>query len=457
MSLYKTRARRIRFWWHLSLAFLSRYKLRIFFLFFALILITSSLVVLAKRVIKNNVVTMGYVGVYKLENIPSDILTLATGSLISQDETGKPIPSLASHWQVSEDGKTYIVFLKDNLIWHDETPVDAKDISIAITNVQITALNNKAIEFILPNPISSFPQALNKPVFKTNSFYGTGSYRITDIDNVDNQVKKISLISKNSDLPKVEIKFYPNEETALNALKIGEVKVLNAASAESLENWPNLEVLKNVDRGEIVTIFYNTKDPLLGSKDLRQSFNYAISKDGFDGEIAISPISKNSWAFNQEVKNYEYSIARAKELIAKTNYKDETIILSQAPGLELLAQNIKSDWEALGVKVEIKEEKTIPQNYQAYLVVNKLQQDPDQYSLWHSTQTSTNISKYTNVKIDKLLEDARTVSDQDQRRTLYLDFQRFLVDDAPAAFLYYPNKYQLVYKNTEKLLSKLPN
>lgn len=400
---------------------------------------------------------MGYVGVYKLENIPSDILTLATGSLISQDETGKPIPSLASHWQVSEDGKTYIVFLKDNLTWHDETPVDAKDISIAISNVQITALNNKAIEFILPNPISSFPQVLNKPVFKTNSFYGTGSYRITDIDNVDDQVKRISLVSNRRELPRVEIKFYPNEETALNALKIGEVKVLNAASAESLESWPNLEALKSVDKGEIVTIFYNTKESLLSSKDMRQALNYAISKDGFDGEIAISPISKNSWAYNSEAKNYEYNIAKAKELIAKANYKGEIIGLSQAPGLQNLAQNIKRDWEAVGIKVEITEVKTIPQNFQTYLVVNKLQQDPDQYSLWHSTQSGTNISKYTNVKIDKLLEDARTISDQNQRKDLYLDFQRFLVDDAPAAFLYYPSKYQLVYKNTENLLSKLPN
>ena len=49
--------------------------------------------------------------------------------------------------------------------------------------------------------------------------------------------------------------------------------------------------------------------------------------------------------------------------------------------------------------------------------------DPDQYSLWHSTQTSTNISHLKNARIDKLLEDGRTELDQEIRKKIYLDFR----------------------------------
>jgi peptide/nickel transport system substrate-binding protein len=67
--------------------------------------------------------------------------------------------------------------------------------------------------------------------------------------------------------------------------------------------------------------------------------------------------------------------------------------------------------------------------------------DPDQYSIWHSTQEATNITHYENPRIDKLLEDGRSEIDLASRRRIYLDFQRFLVEDSPAAFLYYPATY----------------
>ena len=105
---------------------------------------------------------------------------------------------------------------------------------------------------------------------------------------------------------------------------------------------------------------------------------------------------------------------------------------------------------------EIKEEKAITDNFQALLAVDKIPPDPDQYGFWHSTQTKTNLTKFKDVKIDKLLEDARTTQDEETRKNLYHDFQRFLVEDAPVALLYHPYKYQVMYKNLEPLIEKLP-
>ena len=456
--MFKTKAkiRRFKFWWYLIGAYFAKYKLRLA----SLLLVIIVAIVLAAKiwpyVTKSNVVSIGYVGSYTIENIPSQILSLATNSLIAYNESGKPTGSLASNWTVSDDGKTYIVFLKDNLRWHDSSAVTAQSISIAITNVEINAPNNKTLEFKLPNPIASFPQTLNRPVFKANSFYGTGEFRIVKIDQVGSAVKKIFLHSPNHQLPKVEIKFYANEEQLVQAVKIGEVKSATILDVQDLSRWPNLAIDKSRDNSQIATIFLNNSDSLLSSKELRQALAYAIDRSAFDGVSADSPIPPVSWAYNTSLKDYGFNQAKAKELITKSELKNIKIALSTTAELKEVALKIKKNWQEVGIEVEIKEEKNVPESFQALLAIDILSPDPDQYALWHSTQKNTNITRYKNVKIDKLLEDARATSDEKARKQFYEDFQKFLVEDEPAIFLYQPYRYQVTYKNVQELLSKLP-
>lgn len=452
----KQKVRRIRFWWRLLLAYAKHYRLYALASAASVLLLLYFVFKIYPSITQRNTINIGYVGNYTIKTLPSEALSLATKTLISIDNSGKPQPSLVSHWTVTPDGKTYVVFLKDNLKWHDDTAVSAKDISIAISGVEINALNNKAIEFRLPNPISSFLLALDTPVFKANSFYGTNTYRIVEIDTVGEYVKKISLLPNQKGFPKVNIKFYSTENQALLAFKIGDVKTGSFTEAADVENWPNIEVNKKIDVNQTVTVFFNNNDRFFSSKDLRQALLYGINRSDFSGEVANSPISPINWAYNNAAKKYEYNTGKAKELINKSNYGGETVTLSYIPNLKNIAEKVKIDWQAVGVNVVLKEESQLPKDYQAFLTVNKLSPDPDQYSLWHSSQTKTNITGYKNVKIDKLLEDARATQDEKQRQDLYADFQRFLVEDAPAAFLYHPYKYELSYKNIKNLLTKLP-
>src|SRR3989344_6678855 len=170
MFSHKVPVRRFKFWVSVFRAYINRYKLWILlFVMFASIT-TFGFKIFLQQVSRTNVLAIGYVGTYKLENIPTNVLALATDSLLKIDKSGKPQPAMASHWTTTDDGKKYIVFLKDNLKWHDDTQVNAKDISLAVSGVSIVALNNKAIEFDLKTPLVSFLQTLDKPVFKTMYF-----------------------------------------------------------------------------------------------------------------------------------------------------------------------------------------------------------------------------------------------------------------------------------------------
>ena len=123
--------------------------------------------------------------------------------------------------------------------------------------------------------------------------------------------------------------------------------------------------------------------------------------------------------------------------------KDLDITLTTSPLLLAQAELIQKDWQMIGVKVNLQVISNVPTEYQALLAIYSISGDPDQYSLWHSTQTQTNITHYSNPRIDKLLEDGRTTIGVQERKLIYLDFQRFLVEDSPAIFLYYPTTYTI--------------
>ena len=88
---------------------------------------------------------------------------------------------------------------------------------------------------------------------------------------------------------------------------------------------------------------------------------------------------------------------------------------------------------------------SVPVNYQIFLGYFNVPSDPDQYTLWHSDQP-TNITNYKNLRIDQLLEDGRRTLDTQKRIKIYADFQKYLLDDQPASFLYFPYEYKIVRK-----------
>src|SRR3989344_5826233 len=115
MPHLKVKIRRVRFLWRLTKAYFNKYKFRVVLTLAALIFILLILNFIFPSISQKNTINIGIVGNYTLDKIPAEILSLATDSLISTDQSGKPKPLLASNWTISEDNKTYVLFLKDNV------------------------------------------------------------------------------------------------------------------------------------------------------------------------------------------------------------------------------------------------------------------------------------------------------------------------------------------------------
>jgi peptide/nickel transport system substrate-binding protein len=106
------------------------------------------------------------------------------------------------------------------------------------------------------------------------------------------------------------------------------------------------------------------------------------------------------------------------------------------------AQAIAAAWKKLGINTSIQTVEGIPDSFQIYIGNFTIPQDPDQYTLWHS-EGPDNITHYKNLRIDELLEDGRRTVNDKQRQQIYNDFQKFLLEDSPAVFLYYPDEYTI--------------
>ena len=427
----------LRYFYRLALAFFRRFKALFalgiiigFFSFLALAILIPSLSATHVR--------QGMVGRFTADNIPYEITTKLSRGLTTVDDNGNVNPGLAKSWESPDGCKTWIFNLQENIIWIDGKKLVANDINYIFNDAVVEIIDEKTIKYNLDSPFSAFPIIVSRPLFK-KGLIGTSDWKIKTLSLSAGYLQKLIIVDKKGN--KITYKFYPTEDRLRLGLKLGEIDLIeNIQDPEPFDLWRTVDVKKVISYNNFVGIFLNTEDEKLADKSVRQSLAYAIDKNEFEGVRALGPISPNSWGYNPQVKQYLKDLEKTKDL------KDTKIVLSTLPNLLKVAEKIKIDWKEAGVETEIEVVSSIPEKYQAFLATVDIPKDPDQYSLWHSTQVSTNISKYKNPRIDKLLEDGRTELDQETRKKIYLDFQRFLVEDVPAIFLYHPTLYTISRK-----------
>lgn len=387
---------------------------------------------------------IGIVGEATPATLPPVVQRDISFGLTALSGDGSVIPALASSWTATDSGKTFVFTLRSDALWHNGRPVTSSDVNYNIRGVTFTPLDSQSLRADLLAPYSPFPAVVSKPLFLTG-LVGLGPYNVTSLKLHGNTIRSIRLVpQENTTLRAREYYFYKTEAEAILAFKLGEVnQLLDLSSPGDLSGWGTTSVETIPKYSRIVSLYFNTSIPMLSDRSVRQGLAYAapVRKEF---ERANSPISKTSWAYSTKVKEYAYDRVAAKKLLgaAKESSASALTVSTFAPYLED-AQAIASSWTSLGVKTDVKVVSSVPPDYQVLLSAQDPAPDPDQYPFWHSTQQSTNITHYSNVKIDKLLEDGRQTLDVNKRKQIYADFQRYITEDAPAVFLYYPKSYTI--------------
>jgi peptide/nickel transport system substrate-binding protein len=389
---------------------------------------------------------IGYVGIDTIDKLPDEILQKISSGLTTISDQGTAESGLAYTWEATDSGKSYIFNLRKDLVWHSGKPVVAGDVNYQIQNVTFSVVNPNTLKADLSAPFTPFPILVSRPLFQ-KGLIGFGPYMVDLVKRKGDAVIYLKLVSKTKEGPIYEYRFFQTETEAILAFKQGDIdQIEQLTQIDNLGNWNNVKITPISDKKRILTVFFNMKKPELQNRQLRQLLGYLLP-DVPQTDRAYSPIGSNSWAYTDKVKKYTYDPTHAKKMYTDAKIPPTiTLTISTFPQYVSYAEKLKDSWSLLGIPVSISVIQSIPTDYQILLSSQIISPDPDQYLLWHSTQTDTNITGYANVKIDKLLEDGRKELDMTTRKQIYMDFQKYLVEDAPALFWLYPVEYTVERK-----------
>lgn len=387
--------------------------------------------------------TIGVKGFYSSDNLPESISKLISTGLTTLTENNKaqPSPWIASI-DTQEDHLRYTFHLKPEVYWHNHQPLTSNDINYQISGVKFLPLAKNTLQVTLERSYSPLLTDLSQPLFLPKSLIGLGNYQVTNSTYQDGHLKLLSL--KNLTSPKSFIyRFYNGDSELISAYKLGEVDQIEIDYLPpEFNRWSKTDITQNVDtNNRYLGIFLNTQK--IDNKQTRQALAYATPKTPDLHERCFGPISPGSWAYNPNIKEYDYNPTRAKELFEKNRIDHVRLLVTDRNLLDQATTITKSWRQILNIEASFSlENQQLPEDYEAILSFGSIPRDPDQYAFWHSTQ-KTNITHLNNSRIDKLLEEGRQTYDQQERKKIYLDFQRFLLEESPTIFLSFPITYTI--------------
>jgi len=436
-----------------------------------------------------------------------DLVTLIYSGLMKYNEEGKLVPDLAKSYEVSSDGLNYTVFLKENAHWHDGVNVTADDVIFTIqtaqnqdygsperlnwqgvevektgTHVIIFKLKSKYAQFLNNLTLKILPKHLWQDVKPINFAFselnlkpiGSGSYKFVKLRKDKNGRVVSYELSANKNfydgrpfIDKIKLLFFSSEDELIENYNKNDLDSMGFVSSKNLKKVKFKQRLniKQLKIPRYFAVFFNqNQSKALSDKNVRMALNHGTDKNALINKLlegtgvpSNAPLSEELFETKEGLNKYPYDASKAKELLG-----DKKPVLKLAtsswPELTEAANLLKKQWAQLGVEVNIEVMQTPElqqvikdRSYEMLLFGEILTPDPDPFSLWHSTQKrdpGQNLSLYDNKAADTFLEEARVILNPVERMKKYESFQKTLVEDAPAVFLY--NPYYL-YPQTKQI------
>ncbi len=225
---------------------------------------------------------------------------------------------------------------------------------------------------------------------------------------------------------------------------------------------------------------FNLKRPPFNDARVRRAIVYAINRreivDGVllgMGEVIATPYKPGTYWVNERIRPRPFDPDKAREILAGAGWRDTdgdgildrngkplsfTILTNngnkqRADAAVIIQQRLKQ----VGITVRVRlvewsafiEHFINKRNFEAVILGWSLSPEPDQYSIWHSSQTGPrqfNFLSYANKKVDQALVAATRTFDRGKRKHLYDTVQEEIHRDAPVVFLYAPYSLPVFHK-----------
>lgn len=235
---------------------------------------------------------------------------------------------------------------------------------------------------------------------------------------------------------------------------------------------------------------FNLKRKPFDDVRVRKAINYAIDKqeiiDGVYLGLGItiaSPYKPGTRWSNPDLVPYTFDPAKAKQLLIEAGYQDtdgDGIVDRAGKKLsfeiltnlgnkqrEKTAVIIQRRLKEVGIETHIRTLEWAslltnfikPGDFDAVVMGWGLGLDPDQFSIWHSSQQKPgqfNFIGYNNPAVDKLLEQGRLEFDLEKRMQIYHEFAEVLYEDSPLVYLSAGYGLTAIHKRVQGIMNPVP-
>ncbi len=437
--------------------------------------------------------------------------------LVKYDKDIKLIGDLAERWDISPDGKSITFHLRKNVKWHDGAPFTAEDCLFTyqrLTDPKVATpygssymdvkkaevVNSYTFRVTYKEPFSPALESWGMGIIpkhllegkdiNTDAFnrhpVGTGPYKFTEWT----AGQKIVLDANHEYFegrPKIDQFIYriiPDSSTMFQELLSGGVDMMGLSPIQYLRKSETRRIRENYRKyrypaNSFTYMGYNLTSGLFTDKRVRQALAYAIDRQSIiDGVLlgigrpCTGPFAHVSWAYNPNVRPYEYDPEKAGRMLAEAGWKDEngdgviekngrpfrfTILTNQGNSERIrAAEIIQQNFRRIGLDANIRVmewqaflEQIDKRSFDAIILGWSMGRDPDLYDIWHSSKTKKgeyNFIGYKNPEVDRLLVAGRRTFDMEKRKRIYFRIHEILADEQPYAFLYVPDATPIVHK-----------
>ncbi len=341
------------------------------------------------------------------------------GGLVTLDDNLEPAPDIAQRWQVSDDGRTYTFYLRNDVRFHNGREVKAEDFKysweracdpetrsltaatylgdiIGVKEVLkgkakeisgVRVIGDYTLQVTIDAPKSYFLSKLTYPtafvVDRANVQSGrewwhrpngTGPFKLRQWEE-----NSLLVLEKNElyygEMAEVDfVAFHLWAGVPMNMYETGEIDVTGVSLAYidkvTDKVSPFYQELEVVPELSFFYIGFNTTKPPFDDANIRRAFSQAIDKDKLVSLVfrdmmqpANGILPPGMPGFNKNLSGLDFDIDRAKELIATSRYGD----VSKLPSITittmgwggLISQGLEAivyEWrQNLGVEVQVRQ------------------------------------------------------------------------------------------------------
>lgn len=304
-------------------------------------------------------------------DVDRDLTRLVYSGLVAWDPDQDLVNDLASDIQVSEDGKTYSVRIRDDAKFHNGEEVRAADVVFTIETIQdpqyrsplavsfqgvsVSQMDEKTVAFVLDEPFAPFLSTLtvgilpsevwssidprNAPLASRNlEPVGSGPYQFAEFakDKSGNILsytleRNPSYYGDAARIERLTFKFYASATEAVHALENKNVEGMSFVPAdmeEAVERVRSVELLHPEIPREVALYFNQAASDPLKDKVVRTAIAQAIDKEaviesalGGNGRAIDAPILPGMLGEHPEVARIAYDPEAARSALEEAGYE----------------------------------------------------------------------------------------------------------------------------------------